>query len=332
MEPLRLGVIGPGLIWSLRHEPALQALSDTFRIVAFCASSERRRAEIAQAYPGAPFETDYQSFVRRGDLDGVLVLTPIPLNAPVSIEALGAGKHVFLEKPMARSLEEGLALVRQAERANRRLVVLEQDGYQRRWQMVRDLLNAPEIGRLVSYEFTINFPFDDQAHDHGGYGRTAWRQKPDFPLGTLFDGGHHQMAMLATIFGKATSVYASGVNLRPEYGVYDHVFIHMVHASGLRGMISYSNYLGGNSYFFVRGTQGMLAIERDRVTVAPYQGAERMVELPRESTHDTMWGAIARAMQAGEEVAYGPQDAFRELVTLLAIERAIVRDQAVEIE
>ena len=331
MEPLRLGVIGPGLIWSRSHEPALKRLGDTFQIAAFCASSERRREEIAQAYPGAPFETDYHAFVRRADLDGVIVLTPIPLNAPVALEALRAGKHVFLEKPMARTLEEGEALLQQAERSGQRLVVLEQDGYRQSWRRVRELLHAPELGQPVCYEFATNSRLGVDGPKRG-FASTAWRQQAEFPLGTLFDGGHHQMAMLGAIFGKATTVYASGVSLGSGYGAYDQVLMHLAHASGLRGVISYSTHLRGNSYFYVRGTGGMLTIERERVIITTSAGEARAVELPTEAAHDVMWDAIAQAVQANVAADYSPQDAFRELVTLLAIERSIVRDQAVEIQ
>jgi predicted dehydrogenase len=65
------------LIWKRRHEPTLAPLRASFTISAFCASSERSRAEIAQKYPGAPFVTDYRAFVQRKDVDAVVVLTPI---------------------------------------------------------------------------------------------------------------------------------------------------------------------------------------------------------------------------------------------------------------
>jgi predicted dehydrogenase len=101
MKPMRLGIIGPGLIWQFKHRPVLSKLNSDFAVAAFCASSDRHKADAARDYPGVPFVTDLDAFVQRDDMDAVVVLTPIPLNGPVALAALKAGKDVFLEKPMA---------------------------------------------------------------------------------------------------------------------------------------------------------------------------------------------------------------------------------------
>jgi hypothetical protein len=76
---------------------------------------------------------------------------------------------------------------------------------------------------------------DADQNDAGGYGKMSWRRMPDFPLGTLFDGGHHQIAMLSTLFGAPQWVFASGVSLRPEFGEFDHVLMQFGYAGHLRG-------------------------------------------------------------------------------------------------
>ena len=96
MKPMRLGIIGPGLIWQFKHRPVLDRLTGDFAVTAFCASSDRRQADVARDYPGVPFVTDLDTFVHRDDVDAVVVLTPIPLNGPVALAALRAGKDVFV--------------------------------------------------------------------------------------------------------------------------------------------------------------------------------------------------------------------------------------------
>ena len=59
---LRLAVMGPGIYWNKAHRPAL-ARRDDVEVVAFCASSDRRRAEVAAAFPGRPFYTDADAFL-----------------------------------------------------------------------------------------------------------------------------------------------------------------------------------------------------------------------------------------------------------------------------
>ena len=74
---MRLGIIGPGLIWQKKHKTSLAKLANTFTVTAFCASSERLKAETLNDFPNTTFDTDLQTFLHRDTFDAVLVLTPI---------------------------------------------------------------------------------------------------------------------------------------------------------------------------------------------------------------------------------------------------------------
>jgi predicted dehydrogenase len=303
-------------------------LNDDFVVTAFCASSDRRKAEVARDYPGVPFVTDLDTFLRRDDVDAVVALTPIPLNGPVALAALRAGKDVFVEKPMAHQLEVGQALVETARRTGKRLWLLEQDAYALRWRQVRDVLQSGEIGEPVVYDQVAHWPLDEGPYARGGYGNTAWRIQPDFPLGIMFDAGHHLIATLSTLFGKASWVFASGVSLRPTFGDYDHILMQFGYAGKLRGTLSYSSWLGDSrNYFHIRGTAGLLTVEDDRLIVTRYDGATRgttrTVELPAEDMHEQMWRTLARCMAEQREPEYTKECALRDLAILFGVEKAI---------
>jgi scyllo-inositol 2-dehydrogenase (NADP+) len=333
MKPTRLGIIGPGLIWQFKHRPVLDRLRGDFAVTALCASSDQHRAEAARDYPGVPFVTDLNAFLRRDDVDAVVVLTPIPLNGPVSLAALRAGKDVLVEKPMAHKLEDGQALVETAGRLGRRLWVLEQDAYAQRWRQVRDVIQSGEIGEPVVYDQVVHWPLDDGRYTRGGYGNTAWRIQPDFPLGILFDGGHHQIAVLSTLFGPASWVFASGVSLRPTFGDYDHVLMQFGHAGKLRGTLSYSSLLGSSrNYFHIRGTQGSVTVENDRLIVSRDDSATRTLELPAEDVHEQMWRALAQSIDQNREPAYPKEYALRDLAILFGVEQAIKTGAKVELD
>ena len=117
MVPIRLGVIGAGLIWLRRHQPTLATLQDAFTPVAFADPSEQRRNQAAEAFPDAVIVSDYQELLALPQVDAVLVLTPIVLNAPVALAALQAGKDVIMEKPIARSVAEAAHLLTKAKEA-----------------------------------------------------------------------------------------------------------------------------------------------------------------------------------------------------------------------
>ena len=84
VNKIRIGVVGPGLIWKRAHKPALDLVGERAIVTAFSASSEKTRREVEQAYPGVPFYADYHDLVASPEVDWVLVLTPIALNAPVA--------------------------------------------------------------------------------------------------------------------------------------------------------------------------------------------------------------------------------------------------------
>ncbi len=333
MNPLRLGIVGPGLIFENAHRPVLDRMTDRASLVAFSARSDASRQKVARDYPDAAFFTDYHDLVRQPDVDAVVVLTPIALNAPVALAALQAGKHVMLEKPMARTLEEGRALVEAADAGGLQLLILEQVGYRPSNAALRALLRSGEIGDIIMYDRVQHSMYDPGRHSARGYGTTEWRIHPDFPLGTLFDGGHHSIAQLSRLFGVPTAVTASGEQLRPEYGEYDHVLMLFEYASGMRGMFSHSDHIGGGrNYFYVRGSEGVLSIERRRAALTNREGDEvQALDLDDADTYERMWRELVDCVQYGREPSYTKEDALGDLTTLLAIARSVEEGARVEV-
>jgi predicted dehydrogenase len=327
MTAIRIGVVGPGLIWQNAHRPALNALGNRVQVVAFSASSDRRRTEVAQDYPDIPFFLDYQDLIAQPDVDWVLVLTPIALNAPVALAALSGGKNVLLEKPMAHTLAGGEELVRVANDGRVRLYVLEQLAYPAYNDTVRRVIASGELGEVLTFEYVAHELFDQTPeHSAGGYGTTQWRISPDFPLGGLFDGGHHRIARLSTLLGYPDRVCATGHSIRPTYGALDHVLVTLEYDRGIQGTLSHSTVLGeGQNCFRLWGTQGMLSIEESRrqVIIQDNVGALRVIEHESVSDHEAMWRAILDAIDARGEPAYRSDHALEDLRTLFAIERSI---------
>ena len=318
MDKIRIGVIGPGIIWKIAHKPALESFTEEMEIAAFSASSEKTRLEVEQAHPGVPFYKDYHELVAASQVDWVLVLTPIALNAPVARAALEAGKNVFLEKPMARSLAEAEALVRLADEAGKRLFVLEQVVYPAYLDTVEQVIRSGEIGEVLMYDQVQNELYDAHSHD-----ATTWRTQADFPLGRLFDGGHHPIARLGRLFGQPLSVYASGRNLRPNFGEFDHVLALFEHDHGVRGSFSWASVLSGRKdYFHIRGTQGILSLERGQTVIDLNDGSSRTIPHARERDYVAMWRALMAAIAQGREPYYTKERALDTLKTLLAIQRS----------
>lgn len=341
MKPTPIGVIGLGLIWLRVHKPALEKLQNVFNPVALCDVSAERRATAAADFPHARVLESHEELLQLPEIETVLVLTPIALNAPIALAALEAGKDVIMEKPIARSVAEGRRLMETAQRLGRRLYVLEQMAYRRAEADLAALINDGGIGDLVLWE-RVQHLEGDTAQGAMRYDTTPWRKAADFPLGPLFDGGVHLIAGLTKVFGPPVKVTATGRTLRPEYGDYDQVTMLFEYASGVTGVLSHSAFLPPlQNYFYVHGTHGALSVERESVGVTvtdrPSSGptvdaATRQVELPQEHAYTAMWQAIADAHQSGKLPYYTPRRALQDVAILEAVDRSIKTGQGVPIE
>ena len=144
--PVDVGLIGAGGI-SHAHRPAFRNFRDTIRLTGVCDVDEERATEVAEEFD-AEYWTDFEVFVGDVDADAVDIALPHSLHYPAAKAALEAGKHVFLEKPFATSMEECVDLVALAERADRRLMVGMVQRYHPRHRAVKSLVDAGNLGPI----------------------------------------------------------------------------------------------------------------------------------------------------------------------------------------
>lgn len=140
-----MGVVGCGLVAQVMHLHYLRELSARFEVVALCDISPGTLEFAGTFHPEARRFLDWRELLGQG-LDAVMVLTP-GSHAPVAVAAAEAGLHVFVEKPMCLSVEEGEAVLRAVEKAGVVLMV----GYMKRYDPAFEALEA----RLPSFRDEI---------------------------------------------------------------------------------------------------------------------------------------------------------------------------------
>jgi predicted dehydrogenase len=316
--PLRLGVIGPGLIWRRKHRAELGPHAKRVEFAAICARSQETLD--AAELPGARRYTEIEALLADDELDAVLVLTPIALNAPTTIAALKAGKDVFVEKPLGRTVEECRAVLAAEKESGKRVFVLEQSVYRADIVVARRLLDEGRVGELVLFDRIDHMLFDAGDHDLGGFGKVAWRREADFPLGAMFDAGVHAIAQLNRLFGVPESVVASGKKWREEFGEYDEVLVQLNHAGGLRGVFSQSSALPGvHGGFNIRGTKGVLRPTGTSVLVTNLEGQTEELA----AAGNDLWEQTLNAYETGAETGYSSLEAARDVAVLEAAARSI---------
>jgi len=98
---LRLGLIGVGNFVKTTHLPSLRALGGKVDIAAVCAATAASAATVARQVAAGTTTTDYRELLKDASIDAVLISTRHDSHAAITKEALAAGKHVFVEKPLA---------------------------------------------------------------------------------------------------------------------------------------------------------------------------------------------------------------------------------------
>jgi predicted dehydrogenase len=125
---IRIAVVGTGGRGQYLMRTLKAVAPNDIQIVAVCDIYDERRAAAAKL-AGVPVEqyADYQQVVARKDVDAIIVATPDHWHAPIAVEAMNAGKDVYIEKPMVHNPWDGQAIVK-AARANKRVVQVGMQG------------------------------------------------------------------------------------------------------------------------------------------------------------------------------------------------------------
>ncbi len=145
LKPVRVAALGLGY-WGPNLARAWAGLEET-ELAWVCDMDEAKLARFSRSYPDAQATTDYETVLADPTVEAVAIATSAPTHAALSIRALEAGKHVFVEKPLAMTSEEALAMSIAADKADRLLVVGHLLVHHPAVSALKDLIDSGELGR-----------------------------------------------------------------------------------------------------------------------------------------------------------------------------------------
>lgn len=227
---VRVGIAGYGIVGKRRHK----CINDTdgIEVVAVCDQNSPTSTSLTA---GVKFYSDYQALLKE-DLDAIFVCMSNDMTAVVTIATLESGRHVFCEKPPARTMEE-LAQVITVERAHPDLKLMY--GFNHRYhESVEDALRivrSKELGEVVSLR--------------GVYGKSqlltfeqpGWRTRRDIAGGgVLLDQGIHMVDLIRLLGGEFTEVNSYISNRHWGYDVEDNAYSLMRGPTGVVAMVTSS--------------------------------------------------------------------------------------------
>jgi predicted dehydrogenase len=147
---INLGVVGYGYWGPNLVRNFYQA--DCFDIVAVSDTNEERLGVVSSLYPRVRTTTDYRKLVNNPSIDAIVIATPVSTHYEIALAALKAGKHVFVEKPLAETTRQAEELVEQAALQGLVLHVDHTFLYTGAVNKICELVSSGELGELYYYD------------------------------------------------------------------------------------------------------------------------------------------------------------------------------------
>ena len=207
MPKLKAGVVGAGIIGKSHVRRYMEMRGDV-ELVALADINEAEAQRVAQANGIPRVFSDYRDLLAVDEIDTVDVCLPNFLHAPVTIAALEAGKHVYCEKPMARTGAEAQAMYEAAQKTGKQLHVQMGTVFTRETKAAKRLIEDGALGR-VYYVKTSHGRRKGRVYVDG-YATTHFVQKEKSGGGTLADTGIYNMARMVYLLDMPEPETASG--------------------------------------------------------------------------------------------------------------------------
>jgi UDP-N-acetyl-2-amino-2-deoxyglucuronate dehydrogenase len=271
MNKLKFALLGCGRIGE-RHAEQIQRVGV---LGAVCDKVVSKATNVGQKY-GSKIYTDFDELLRNeNNIDVISVCTPNGLHAEHSIKSFRKGLHVLCEKPMAIKVYDCGEMIKEAEKANKRLFVVKQNRYNPPVQAIKEALDDNRFGKIFSIQLNC---FWNRNMDY--YTQSDWKGSLDLDGGTLFTQFSHFIDLLYWMFGDVKKVEAITRN-------YNHDKIIDFEDTGVALIEFYNGTIGTINYTvnsFLKNMEGSLTIFGERGTVKI--GGQYLNELEYQNIKD----------------------------------------------
>jgi predicted dehydrogenase len=328
VKPFSLVILGCGRI-ARRHAAAARALRGA--IALSFASREIARAEAYRGeFGGVAAYGSYEAAAADPAVDGLLICTPHDRHLAGTLLAAAHGKHVLVEKPMARTLTEADRMIQAAREARVTLMVAENFRFMPAFRAATAVVAEGWLGGLRQIHITA----------WGHRADTDWRfSREAMGGGTLIDGGIHYVDLLRQWGGEARRVFAlSPPNTLAGMEGEDTVSLLVEFNGGAVGFLSNSLAAFGMprlQWSTLTGSDGTLCVDHRGRFLWLRSGRGRRLRffLGRDwRGHQALLGEFIEAVRAGRPPEMDGEEGRRDLALVLAAYRSVEAGRPVDVE
>jgi len=321
MTTLKWLLVGAGDIARKRVAPALAAAPGS-TLLGICDPRLEAAREVAAQHHAPEVYADFAEALARTRAEAIYLATPIHLHAAHALQALQAGKHVLVEKPLALTAAEGQAVARAAALSGATAGCAYFRRLSPRYRHARDMLARGEFGRLVLMRLVYHSWFSP-SRDDPKYWRVVRARSGGGPLS---DMGSHMFDVLIGLCGLPARVFARCDNLVQKWDVEDtaSVLLTMPDSAHVTASFSWSTKTWRHEFEIV-GTEAKLNwLPYDSGPVSQTKGrqSEQLDQPPAENVHLPLVEDFVQAVRDSRPPACPLAEAVKTNVLLDAIYRS----------
>ena len=271
-DDIRVGIIGTGS----RGTGLANLIKDIrgMEVVACCdIIPEHLQNGLKEAAKGAQAYTDYRKLLEDKSIHAVIIATPLYLHYPMAVDALDAGKHIFLEKSLAYDIPQCISLVKKVRKTNLVFQVGYQYRYSRMYHKVKEVIDKNWLGKITHFECQYNrnsnwrMPVNDPKQERA----INWRMYRVYCGGPLSELCAHQIDQVNYFLGshpiKVTGM--GGINYwKDGRDTYDNIRTIYEYPNGVKSNVTsvLSNAFNGYN-IKILGDKATVEIQRDKAFI-----------------------------------------------------------------
>lgn len=252
-------MIGCGAVAEVKSGPGFYKASHS-ALVAVTSNDPRQAQSFATRHGVARAYDSTQALLADNSIDAVYIATPPSSHKALALQVARAGKHVYVEKPMAMRFEECQEIVDACAQQGVRLYVAFYRRAMPRFLKVKEWIDSGAIGKVRNVRAVQHQPPASEDHSRA---TLPWRLMPQVAGGGKFlDMGIHELDVFDFLFGAIQEVQGIASNQAGLYDVEDTVNATWRHASGVQGYGSWCYVCGhGEDAIEIVGSSGRISFE-----------------------------------------------------------------------
>ena len=283
---LSIAIIGCGNIYQI-HADAIRDHDQAYLLAVV--DNQKERVETAAAEYNCTSYQDYQEMLKEPEIDVVHICTPHHLHYSMAIDCLEAGKHVLVEKPMAKDVDGAKKMIDKAQKTEKKMGVVFQNRYNKTSIKAREMIDDGEIGSIKGIKGIVTWHRNQEY-----YNQDAWRGRWETEGGgVLINQSIHTLDLLQWLGGniKAIKGHVDTRILEDAIEVEDTAEATLYFDSGAKGLFYATNCFSTNSpvEIVIHGERGLLKITNNNL-ILQRNGEKQQLGQNHKSQYKTYWG------------------------------------------